>query len=185
LMHINNWFSLPAFDPDECDKIQQLCDQETVSIASVIDGKSVISRLSRNCKMAWLRRDGPNDWLYSRVERLFDDVNKRTLRFNIDGELETLQYLEYGFGNFYGTHTDNGADQVAERKLTMVIQLSDPSEYWGGRLRVYGQTKERHAPRERGHAAIFPSHLWHRANPVWRGKRKVLVAWKRGTKPLS
>lgn len=184
-MHINNWFHLPAFDPDECDKIQRVCDRELTSPASVIGGRGLANRLSRNCKMAWLKRDEETDWLYARVGRLFDDVNKRTLQFNLDGDLETLQYLEYGFGQFYGTHTDNGADQVANRKLTMIIQLSDPADYWGGRLRVYGQTRVRHAPRDRGHVAVFPSHLWHRANPVWRGKRKALVAWKRGTQPLS
>ncbi len=184
-MHIQNWFQVPAFNEDECDQIQALCDQVSVDDASVIGGRRFVSKLQRNCKAGWIRQDGPNDWLYNKVDRLFNDVNNRTLGFDLDGELETLQYLEYGFGQFYGTHVDNGADQVERRKLTMVIQLSSPRSYTGGRLRVYGQTKLRHAPRERGHAAIFPSHLPHRANPVWTGKRKVLVAWKRGKKPLS
>src|SRR5210317_1601472 len=110
-------------------------------------------------------------------------LNDRWLNFDLNGEIEALQYLEYGFGQFYNWHTDSGHYEVATRKLTCIIQLSDPSDYVGGRLQIDSQTHlpngnfVKYAPKARGTAIIFPSHLRHIARPVLLGRRKALVAW--------
>ena len=185
--HINQWFSQPAFDDADCDAIINLAKTATMRPAMVLDEKrsSVLDMLARNCKIAWLLPSDRTAWLYQRVNQLFADLNDRTFKFNLDGVIETLQYVEYGPGCFYWTHTDSGASAVATRKLSMTIQLSHPSAYWGGGVRIYSSAKARHASKARGTASIFPSHLYHRADPVWMGKRKTLIAWMRGTKPLS
>ena len=63
----------------------------------------------------------------------------------------------------------------ASRKLTMVIQLSDPSEYEGGQLELFEDIQ---IPKQKGLVAMFPSFgNYHRVTPVLSGTRKVLVAW--------
>lgn len=186
MMHIQQWYALhDAFKPEEIDQMQALTDNLSVEEADVIrGGVSFRNLLSRNCKSGWLFEEPENEWLFARITDLIARVNDRTFRFEID-HIEPLQYLEYGFGQFYNKHVDNGDDEVATRKLTMIIQLSDKSEYLGGRTSIDSMAKSRHAPRERGSVAIFPSHLPHKAHPVWYGKRKALVAWARGKRPLS
>lgn len=185
-LHIQQWFDVPdAFTHEECDRIQSLCDDIMMEQAGVINaGKSRLQLSARNCKSGWLAPNMHTQWLFDKVKDIVIGVNKRTFQFEIS-EMEQLQYLEYGFGQFYGTHVDNGDDAVATRKLTMVLQLSDPKDYLGGNLTIHSQSESRHAPRGRGAVAIFPSHLPHKANPVWLGKRKSLVAWMRGKRPLS
>ena len=185
-MHIQQWFKLPSFFSDaECDEIIKYGRDSTLHFASVLDTSGLAARLTRNVKSNWIAHDKPNvTWLFDKVESCIRKVNDRTLKFELD-HLESLQYLEYGPLQFYNTHVDNGADVVATRKYTAIIQLSHPMASSGGNLRIHSMNKERHAPRERGSVVIFPSHLPHRAKPVWYGKRKVLVAWMRGTNTLS
>lgn len=185
-MHIQQWFSLQdIFNTDELNEITQLCSRLPTQSASVINsGISFKNYLSRNCKSGWIMHDPETNWVYSRLLAKAVEVNDRTFKFEID-DIEPLQYLEYGPLQFYTKHVDNGDNHVATRKLTMVVQLSEPTDYLGGSLSIDSMAYARHAPRERGSVAIFPSHLPHKANPVWIGKRKVLVAWIRGKKPLS
>lgn len=188
-MHINQWFSaIELLSPSDCDKVLALCENIEVDQARVLSASSALTqRFARNCKSGWLLKSSDNEWLYNRITNFVLNVNKRTLKFDLSGgEVEQLQYLEYGFGQFYDWHTDNGNDAVANRKWTVVIQLSDPDDYLGGNLQIYSDKPgQRLAPRWRGAAAVFPSHLRHKAHPVWLGKRKALVAWLRGKNPLS
>tara|TARA_X000000368_G_scaffold418237_1_gene417166 strand:+ start:2198 stop:2605 length:408 start_codon:yes stop_codon:yes gene_type:complete len=134
--------------------------------------------------VSWIRPDGINEWLYEKIDQLFTDVNKNTFRFKLDGELEPLQYLEFGFGHYSEPQFDNGQDITATRKMTMIIQLTNTWHYGGGSVRIYGEKPKLYAPRERGHIAVFPSHLAHRSERIFYGKRRVLVAWKRGVQHL-
>jgi PKHD-type hydroxylase len=187
MMHVQQWFQIPnLFDEEQLAKVDEHLSDMILEKGGVVDdfkGKFQ-SLMSRNCKAGWLYADETNEWLFQKIIKAITDVNDRTFKFELD-HVEPLQYLEYGFGQFYNKHVDNGADSVATRKITMVIQLSDPKDYVGGGLTIDSMARTRHAPRGRGSVAIFPSHLPHKANPVWIGKRKALVAWMRGKKPLS
>jgi len=180
--HIQQWTETPhLFSGVECDQIQQQCADVLLDRATVVGVKK---SLARTCQSGWLEGSDQTAWIFDRIREEAMRVNDEQFNFELR-HMEILQYLEYGFGQFYATHTDNGAKEVATRKLTMVIQLSDPSEYLGGSLRIFSSLPQSHATKGRGNAVFFPSHLPHRANPVWQGRRKALVAWFRGQKPLS
>ena len=187
-MHIQKWFQLRNFfDDDKVDQIIQLTKKAQMNRGGVIiDSKSVIRRLGRNCMSGWIHKTDDNVWVFAEILKAVEEVNKRTLKFDLEGcSIEPLQYLEYGPFQFYNEHVDNGADQVSTRKYSVSLQLSDSKDYWGGNLQIKGDGQSPYAPRERGSMAIFPSHLQHQARPVWLGKRKVIVAWIRGKTPLS
>jgi PKHD-type hydroxylase len=188
-IHQFTWFNL--FDQDECDSICKFMAAQPTMHGKVLSKKpSLRDRLSRNCKLAWIPMDQQSSWMYLKIRDQIMHLNDRWLNFDLNGEIEALQYLEYGFGQFYNWHTDSGHDEVATRKLTCIIQLSDPSDYVGGRLQIDSQTHlpngqfVKYAPRARGTVIIFPSHLRHIARPVLWGRRKALVAWFRGNQPL-
>jgi predicted 2-oxoglutarate/Fe(II)-dependent dioxygenase YbiX len=100
-------------------------------------------------------------------------------------ELTTItrapQYVEYrpGWGHFdwHNDYSHGIAD--APRKLTIIFQLSDPTDYAGGRLQIFGNEIE-DLPAERGTVVAFPSFLVHRVTPVTSGIRRALVSWIAG-----
>jgi PKHD-type hydroxylase len=190
-IHQFTWFEL--FDQKECDDVCKLMSEHPSinGVSSMLSQKpSFRDKLARNCKLAWIPMDQRSSWIYMKLRNQIMHLNERWLNFDLNGEIEALQYLEYGFGQFYGWHTDSGHNEVATRKLTCIIQLSDPSDYVGGKLEVQSQTFTpqghyvKYAPQRRGTVIVFPSHLLHIARPVWWGRRKALVAWFRGNQPL-
>jgi PKHD-type hydroxylase len=70
------------------------------------------------------------------------------------------------------------ADEApAARKLSLVLQLSDPSEYEGGELQTMSGPNHCAVDRQKGLIAAFPSYMLHRVTPVTKGTRYSLVVW--------
>ena len=70
-----------------------------------------------------------------------------------------------------------------QRKLTAIVQLSDPADYEGGDFELDLQADQRpHCERlkKRGTLLVFPSFVYHRVTPVTKGVRHALVAWMAG-----
>ena len=62
----------------------------------------------------------------------------------------------------------------------MVLQLSRPDEYEGGRLELDRDQPTKGEFDARGTVIIFPSFLKHRVTQVTRGVRHSLVGWMEG-----
>lgn len=101
--------------------------------------------------------------------------------------LYDMQFTTY-YGNSetpgkYDHHID--VDWVSElavhRKLSIVIQLSDPKDYEGGVFEfdpLLPQLPE--ATKEQGTVIVFPSFHYHQVTPVTSGTRHSLVSWVEG-----
>jgi PKHD-type hydroxylase len=66
------------------------------------------------------------------------------------------------------------------RKLSVVLQLSDPSEYEGGDLEIMNCSEPTQVKKEKGLVTAFPSFMLHRVTPVTKGIRRTLVVWLTG-----
>ena len=84
---------------------------------------------------------------------------------------------DWEIGEYYGPHFDIGPGRLAERKLSMTVQLSDPADYTGGELLIYPEFV---AGKERGSMTVFPSFMCHNVLPVKTGIRYSLVSWVAG-----
>ena len=92
---------------------------------------------------------------------------------------EKIQYAEYHDADqgFYDWHIDVTPTK-SRRKLSIVVQLSDPSEYDGGELQIQtGLLEPVTIGKTKGLAVVFPTYLLHRVTPVTRGVRRSLVCW--------
>jgi PKHD-type hydroxylase len=69
---------------------------------------------------------------------------------------------------------------MSNRKLSCVIQLSDPEDYDGGELQMNMGSQIVSIPKQKGLVTYFSSFVLHRVTPVTRGVRKSLVAWISG-----
>jgi PKHD-type hydroxylase len=110
--------------------------------------------------------------------------------FNLHiSRLNFIQLAEYdaSYQGEYKEHHDvfwlNG-DPFYHRKLSCIIQLSDPNTYEGGDLEI---TDAETAPnvndmRQQGTGIFFPSLIRHKANPVTKGTRYSIAAWFDGPK---
>lgn len=88
-------------------------------------------------------------------------------------------------GGFYTPHRDDWVDK-GYRKQSIIISLTDPSEYDGGELHMEELQKEFKLAKNQ--AIIFDSNLMHGVRPVTRGKRQVLISFlfnKRDGVPLE
>lgn len=116
-------------------------------------------------------------WEYVRA------ANYSAFRFLVENAAP-VQYTEYHSeqGGHYDWHVDvnwNGEGPF-DRKLSVTVQLSDPSEYAGGDFQFRETETPDAACKVKGTVLVFPSYLLHRVTPVTFGTRKSLVAWFEG-----
>ena len=98
----------------------------------------------------------------------------------------SVQYTEYigGEGGFYDPHIDvnwfNNSTPY-DRKLSITVQLSDPSEYERGDFYfTAAENPDMEAMKKKGSVLVFPSYMVHAVKPVTKGTRKSLVCWFEG-----
>jgi PKHD-type hydroxylase len=121
-----------------------------------------------------------NAWIYDRIGEAAAALN-RFYQFDLQGFSERFQYLAYDGEE--RSHFDWHVDQnpfAVPRKLSLTLQLTDPSAYEGCDLQFYAGENVETAPRTRGTLIAFPSYVLHRVTPIISGTRKAVVAWVSG-----
>ena len=102
----------------------------------------------------------------------------QTYRFELYGFFEGAQIATYTEGGHYKWHIDVGSELSSNRKLSVTVQLTDPTEYEGGGLEF--MNVDQTVSRAIGSLIVFPSFLMHRVVPVTRGTRQSMVTWISG-----
>jgi PKHD-type hydroxylase len=107
-------------------------------------------------------------------------LNAQYYRFDLTGFGEPVQLTQYdqSENGMYGWHQDYGGG--ISRKLSLVLQLTDPAGYEGGNLQVMTTGNPVNVRKQRGLIAAFPSFVLHQVTPVTQGNRQSLVAWVSG-----
>tara|TARA_B100000902_G_scaffold1227_1_gene1596 strand:+ start:459 stop:1085 length:627 start_codon:yes stop_codon:yes gene_type:complete len=116
-------------------------------------------------------------------QSLFNLVNSKHYEFDIN--TFEFQILRYRAGGQFDWHCDYGVapNKNVWRKLSMSVQLSDPSDYKGGELIIVDYfNKHCQIPNPQGACIVFDARCPHRAQPVTEGIRYVLVGWASGPK---
>jgi PKHD-type hydroxylase len=171
-----------GFTDEEISKIIELGDSLEKE-DSKIDAGEVSPKNVRISDISWIHPSENNVWIFNKLSWILRQLNGQFYRFNITGFNESIQYTTYygkqEEGGHYRWHADHGQD--APRKLSMVLQLSDPSEYEGGNLEILSSQGEvLTVDKKKGFLAMFPSFKTHRVTPVTSGTRKSLVVWATG-----
>jgi len=96
--------------------------------------------------------------------------------FKIDIDfVEPYELKKYTTADYFGSHIDNyySIKENIDRKITMVVQLSDETTYSGGDLSLLGKI----ANRKKGSITAFPSFFPHQVTKLDTGERWSLIAW--------
>lgn len=131
---------------------------------------------------SWIHPNQNTSWIYERLTTLVCDNNKKFFNYDIT-KIETLQftYYESEEDGCYKPHVDPlNWNMPHNRKLSMILQLSDPNEYEGGDIMLHSSYQPEDIRKEKGYVITFPSHILHEVTPVTRGKRYSLVGWVHG-----
>lgn len=138
----------------------------------------------RKSKTSWIEFNQESEWLYDRLGYIIQTLNQNHWKFDLHGFFESMQYTVYeDKEDHYTWHIDtisSGSNSFAQRKLSAVVQLSDPDDYVGGDLEILSGNTPTVIPREKGLVTVFPSFMLHRVTPLISGKRKSLVVWVGG-----
>jgi PKHD-type hydroxylase len=147
-----------------------------------IAGRADNTEKLRITRVAWMERNPETAWLYARLEELVLTLNKEFYSFDLFGLVEAFQYTVYDDqeGGHYGWHVDLGGNDVEPRKISLSLQLTDPSHYKGCDLVLEAGNGSYVAERARGTLIAFPSYVLHRVTPIESGIRKSLVIWVSG-----
>jgi PKHD-type hydroxylase len=80
----------------------------------------------------------------------------------------------------YDWHMDAGApENGVQRKLSISILLSDPSDFEGGELQ-FKNMEDHKLLTKQGSIIVFPSFIEHKVTPVTKGVRYSAVTWASG-----
>ena len=172
------WFN-GGFTSDEVDKIIEDAKEYHFIKALVVDEENTDKFRKSNIK--WLPFDSKWEWVIDRIMSQVVEANNTIWNFDLKAIIDNIQYTEYdGNGGHYDWHLDIGPGSISHRKISIVIQLSDPDDYVGGDLEIMNASEKTVIPRGKGNVVIFPSFLLHRVVPLTSGNRKSLVLWVGG-----
>jgi PKHD-type hydroxylase len=173
-----------AFSKIECELIINLAkDKGLIKGTTFNDEKSKDAQV-RDSKIIWLYANDNLDWAFRRITDIVTNLNERFFKFDLFGMLEGFQFTNYTApGGKYGRHVDSNFN-IPVRKLSISIQLTDPTDYEGGELYLYDDEEGTVMDKSQGTLIMFPSYTLHEVMPVTKGERNSLVSWVTG-KPFK
>ena len=169
-----------AFTDSELDWLQSKAKNAELA-GQVGSGKGgIVNPNVRRSQISWLHSSEDTKWVFQKLADVASQSNADNFRFDLTGFGEGLQLTNYdqSENGMYGWHQDYGF--AISRKLSITVQLTDPSEYEGGNLQILTTGEPANVTRKRGMIALFPSYVLHQVTPVMRGSRQSLVAWVSG-----
>lgn len=144
----------------------------------------IIEKNIRSTQISWLYMTQENKHIWDKITRAISEVNSRFFHYDLTGCFEPMQLGIYqaNENGHYDWHIDASVkDRTPPRKLSMVLMLSDSSEYEGGELQIKPISNETVTlDQVKGRAWFFPSYMLHKVTPVTRGTRKTIVLWVGG-----
>jgi PKHD-type hydroxylase len=152
------------------------------------DGETSLDNY-RKSKIRFIQSDDTKfNWLFRSLWDMALQANDEWFNFHIS-RLSYIQLAEYdeSYQGEYKKHQDvfwmNG-DPKYHRKLSCIVQLTDPSDYQGGNFELFNTSSvpDVEELRTKGTTIFIPSFIEHQATPVTKGTRYSLAAWFDGPK---
>lgn len=136
---------------------------------------------TRRSEVNWLHNTQETSWVFKQLAHVASSLNAEHFGFDLTGFGEPLQLTNYHEvrQGMYKWHQDFGGSGVS-RKLSMVLQLSDPNDYVGGELQLLTRKEPISIQKKRGLITVFPAWTLHQVTPVIKGTRQTLVTWISG-----
>jgi hypothetical protein len=120
-------------------------------------------------------------WLYDRMAKMCQDINDKDFKLDIDGFAEPLYSRKYEApDDHFDWHIDSTGHTAIPRKLSVVLQLTDPREYEGGDFQFLGTRGPITTTKGQGIVTAFLPSRIHKVTPVTKGVRRALTMFLGG-----
>lgn len=179
LDHVSNWaWKQDLFTAAELSTIINIGNAAELDKAQVFG--DIQSDDLRNSNVRFLFPNKYTNWIFGRLTQALVEINEHFFQFDLSGFEQGLQFTRYTApSEHYHWHVDRG-HLTPTRKLSVSVQLNDPTEYEGGELQFKFGHENETVEQKQGMAVFFPSYTLHRVKPVTKGTRYSLVAWISG-----
>ncbi len=169
-----------AFTPEECERI--------ISYGNTFKNKKGVvvspNQEVRKSNIVWLGLCEESKWFYERLARIVTDFNNQYFKFDLNGIIEAVQFTHYKHPDGkYKAHLDKIYNGTV-RKLSAVVQLTNPNKYLGGELWLHQGPEPMIVEKHQGQLTMFPSYTLNEVTSVTKGERHSLVCWVNG-KPFK
>jgi PKHD-type hydroxylase len=178
------------FSKDYCNEL--LANALTIPSQDAHVGINGAESTSYESRRSQIRFINSGDWMF---KEFFSDLWNMAIQANSDffnvhiTKLDFVQLAEYdsSYKGEYKAHHDVfwiNNDPFYHRKLSCIVQLTDPNEYTGGDFELIDTSTFPDASemRQQGTVIFFPSFFKHQANPVLTGTRYSIASWFEGPK---
>lgn len=177
MKHKPIWF-LGEISQELCNKAIEEFKLVPAKSASMGEDGAFNNNSHRNTNVSFIPS---GHWLAADMRSFGAHANKECdWGYEINGN-ENIQFAEYAVGQHYKWHIDTFplGFQKFDRKVTVIILMSDPTDYEGGDLfiRLYQDYKPE---LKKGSVIAFPSILEHQVTPVTFGTRYSATMWLNG-----
>jgi PKHD-type hydroxylase len=166
------------------DHLNQLADRQPGDLGSIVkgDATAALAEHVRRSEVFWLEENPGSRPVFELIAQFVRQANDQVFHMDLQGFSEPFQIATYRASDsgFYGWHVDIGAGRLAHRKLSLVVPLTDPSEYEGGELQLFYDHEPTTVAMPLGRIVAFPSYVLHRVTPVTKGVRRTMAVWVSG-----
>ena len=171
-----------GFNQQELDWLQHQAKNAQTRAVVAMDNTDFNLNEIRRSDVDWITKNTETEWLFNKLGHIVSSLNTQFYKFDLTGFGDSLQLTNYDHSEqgMYGWHQDYGSVGAPSRKLSLVLQLTDPSEYEGGNLQIMTGGEPTNVHKQRGLVTVFPSYVVHQVTPVTQGSRQSLVAWITG-----
>jgi predicted 2-oxoglutarate/Fe(II)-dependent dioxygenase YbiX len=158
------------FSKDECDQILSTCIEE-LWLPSTVIGNSEFHQSKRQK----LRGDTAG-FPFLNIRDITKSANTEIYDFNLMGIIDQdfPQVFAYSKNDYYKMHIELNP-MAPSRKITFIINLSDPATYQGGDVRFLNIDTSNSGVSDQGSCLIFPSFVPYEISPVTEGVKNVIV----------
>ncbi len=163
------------FTKEQCEQILADCVDELWIPATVVGNTNF--HKSQRQKLRGKIQGFP----FLDIREVTKNANDSIFDFSLLGIIDQdyPQVFKYGENDFYNMHMELNP-MALSRKITFIINLSDPSEYEGGNITFLNVDANPTELNEQGTCLVFPSYIPFSIDKVTKGNRKMIVGHVHG-----
>jgi predicted 2-oxoglutarate/Fe(II)-dependent dioxygenase YbiX len=155
------------FNKDECEYFKSLSNDKLFEPSGII---------SRNNEIIVSKYRTSTQVQIQINHDLFNIILEKVKEFGVKGLPDYFTILKYDKTQEYKRHNDSALD-YPNRYKTLIIQLSNETDYDGGELCIFHNGETITSSKEIGNVVMFDSSIDHCANKIKEGIRYSMVFW--------
>lgn len=172
---VERWSWAIPYTKEGCDKIIELGDKLLPKEIKIDNSGNIVRSVNGTSCSIPINDD--TRWIFETLSKHIIEINNKFFEYDLQyiSELQFTLYDEKD--DFFPKHLDALFESAGVRKLSFMVQLSDPETYGGNDHLLHFDEEPTIIKKDIGSMTTFPSHTLNEVTPLKKGKRYVLSGW--------